>query len=75
MIALVSSPAKRLTLALPDGRTALLVRHGPMTLYAHGAEVRYGPETEVVMRPAPRPGQTRSRSSPTPSAPAQCAQQ
>ena len=75
MIALVSRPARRQRVDLPDGRTALLIRHGPMTLYAHGIEVRYGSETEVVIQPGTRPDQARSRSPSIPSAPAQWAQQ
>jgi hypothetical protein len=49
VIALVSAPTVRRSLRMPDGRAAVLLEHGPMTLYAFGLEVHYAAEVEVVV--------------------------
>lgn len=51
MIAVVASPAVRRRLPLPDGRTAIVIEHGAMTLYSYGLEIAWGPEIEVHVEP------------------------
>jgi Zn-dependent protease/CBS domain-containing protein len=49
MIAVVAHPPVRRRLPLPDGRTAILVERGSMTLYAHGLEIAYGPQLDILV--------------------------
>jgi hypothetical protein len=59
VIALIASPTTRTPVALPDGRAGTLVRHGAMIVYAHGTEIRYEAEVELV--PGPLPGRPTRR--------------